>query len=94
MATTVRLTITSEGDLTQRDVSNAVRRALSGTDTLVPGTKSVIKGVKVAVKEGVATPFRTPQTHIREWAAQNGYTVGKRGRFSAALLAAYAEANK
>lgn len=79
------LTIT---DVTSnREVINAVRRALSQEADLTVGTKTVIKGVKVRVKEAAKT--RDNLLHVRAWAAKKGIVLGKRGRIPAHVLEAY-----
>ncbi len=81
---------TIEGNLPAtnlNDLANALRRAASADNVaLVPGTSFKVKGVRVRVQE--------PQINdVRKWALAQGINVGKRGRISAELQAAYDAAN-
>jgi len=95
MTSTNKIAITIHSDeLSAKGIQNAVRRALSG-DVQIPEQGSLtVKGLTITVKPVKTTPVPSKQ-NIRLWAAENGHpeVVGKRGRISADVLAAYEAAH-
>ena len=90
--TQIKITVNAENP-TEKDIINAVRRAFDKSGILfVEGTKGTVKDVTFAVRK---SPVARPNVmHIREWAAANGFEVGKRGRLTPEVQAAFKAANK
>lgn len=78
-------------DLTTKEASD-LRKAL---DTYIDSAEKLPKReVAESLKRGTSTRGNSGErTRIREWARENGYSVGDRGRISQEIRDAYAAAN-
>lgn len=82
---------TDTNAVTEKDIANAVRRAFSkATDTEVP-ERTEVKGIVVKVKASPVKPLTEAGT-IRQWARENGFEVGQRGRLKPEVKEAFAAA--
>ena len=78
---------------TEKDIVNAVRRTFKPGVALDLGTVSTIGDVTYRVRKDptIVTPSKvvTTASQARQWAADNGIALGKRGRIPATVLAQF-----
>ena len=91
----VSITLHIDGDVTAKDILNAVRRATATNPDIAPGAPVTTKGVTLKVRPVKVVPV-APKSAVRDWLAANGHpeVVGKRGRIARDLLAKYEAAHK
>lgn len=92
MATITLKFQTASNEVTEKDIANAVRRAFAKASTEPVAERTEVKGVSVKVKATPVKPLTEAGT-IRQWARENGFEVGQRGRLKPEVKEAFAAAH-
>lgn len=94
MTQKITITLHTDGEITAQSLANAVRRAAAANVEIPVDGKVEAKGITIQSQTVKVVPFKSKQA-VREWAAENGFpdVVGKRGRISREIQAAYEAAH-